>query len=276
MTTTTLEFTLLTPTEGAADLLLALPFDTPEQTVADVATSGCLAVSEICATNSGQRALVLKVAAGGTPVVRITFDDRPSAFPDWIFAPTGGAHETPSASLAALVNDLAPPALAPAERVWRIVRHVEARFTYGVRDVGLGDAEAAMPALSCDIHLGTCVDTHSYAVAALRAAGIEAAYVSGIFFPQGVTQARPGHCWFVVRAEGAPHHWDISHFLKYGLGPVTPVYNPRPGLRQALGSGRDVTFEGAEGPVTLSRVSGFNGLTGALRGVPLPTLARLV
>jgi Transglutaminase-like superfamily len=152
---------------------------------------------------------------------------------------------------------------------------VEARFTYGVRDVGLADETEAMPALACDTHLGTCVDTHSYAVAAMRAAGIEAAYVSGLFFSEGETVSEPGHCWFAVKADGAPHHWDISHFLKYGLGPVRSVLNPKPGFRYAMSVGRDLVFEGPEGPVTVSRLSGFNVLAGPDRGGKLKTRAEV-
>ncbi|MFA6130630.1 MAG: transglutaminase-like domain-containing protein [Candidatus Omnitrophota bacterium] len=270
----TIEFKLAEPTGIASDLLFALPFDTPEQTVRSVAVSGCAASAELSAANSGQRVLVLSVAAGGKPSVRVTFDSTPSSFPDWIFVPTGGAHETPSPDLIDLVGQLAPKSLPTPERVERIVRHVEERFTYGMREIGLGDDALAMPALSCDVHLGTCVDTHSYAVAAMRAGGIDAAYVSGVFFPEGEITATPGHCWLVVRAQGAPHHWDISHFLKYRLGRVVPVLNPKPGFRQALSCGRDVSFEGPQGPVTLSRVSGFNLLSGDRRSEPLLTIAR--
>ncbi|MGL5139639.1 MAG: hypothetical protein ACRC7G_17915, partial [Beijerinckiaceae bacterium] len=100
--------------------------------------------------------------------------------------------------------------------------------------------------------------------------------VSGVFFPEGATVSAPGHCWVAVRAEHAPHHWDISHFLKYGLGPVKPVMNPKPGFRHSMSVGRDLVFEGREGPLTLTRLSGFSVLSGETPGSKLLTRAEVV
>jgi hypothetical protein len=268
-------FTPKAPLAEASSLLIAIPFDTPEQRVGKIEVSGVSGSQEVVALNSGQRALRIDVAAGQKPVVEISFHDEAGGFPDWLFRPTGGQHERASDELSAHVEALAPRHLPPAERVLRIVRHVEERFHYGLRDVGLGDDTESLPALVCGTHAGTCIDTHSYAVAALRTSGIDAAYVSGVFFDQGCDETVPGHCWFVVRAENSPHHWDISHFLKYGLGPVRPVLNPLPGLRQALSAGRDLVFDGPDGACEIPVLSGFTHLAGPLRGSKLPTSVRL-
>lgn len=257
-------------------LLFPLPIDTPEQRVADFRVEGAQSHGPMQAQNSGQQALHLTAEAGALPKVVVDFAPEPQIFAPWIFAPTGGAHETPSPDLVDLMARVAPAELTVMERVWRIVRHVESRFTYGRREVGLGDDTAAIPALECDLHRGTCIDTHTYAVAALRAAGLEAAYVSGAFLVEGESSGYSGHCWFVVRAEGVPHHWDISHFLEYGLGPVQPVLNPKPGVRQALSVGRDLEFVGPDGPVTLPRLSGFNRLDGRGRVERLDTIAAIL
>ncbi len=270
-----LVFTPENPLAAAAQLLIAVPYDTPEQRVGAVEVSGASAWEDAVAINSGQRALRIEAAAGAQPVVAITFHDEPGAFPDWLFTPTGGAHERASVELADHVAALAPRDLPPAERVRRIVRHVEERFHYGPRDVGLGDDAESLPALVCGTHAGTCVDTHSYAVAALRSSGIDAAYVSGVFFDAGHQETVPGHCWFVVRADQSPHHWDISHFLKYGLGPVRPVLNPVPGLRQALSAGRDLVFDGPDGACAIPLLSGFVHLAGPKRGGKIPTRVHL-
>lgn len=267
--------TLDAPLAEAADLILAIPFDTPEQRVTGVSVSGTASVSELRARNSGQRALCLTVKEGALPVVSLDIAEAPGRYPDWLFTPTGGAHETPSTVLAELVAGIAPVSLPAAERVARIVGHVEARFTYGVRAVGLGDDADAMPALACGTHLGTCIDMHAYLVAALRAGGVAAAYVSGVFFAEGDAESVPGHCWCAVQAEGVPHHWDVAHFLKYGLGPVRPVLNPKPGCRFALSAGRDLVFEGADGPVTFGRLSGFGVLSGPARGAKCATRAMM-
>ena len=268
-----LRLTLETPVTHDCELIVGLPIDTPEQRLVGGEVRGAAAASEIVAKNSGQSALLIPVRAGSSPQVVFELEDEPSSFPDWMFEPTGGPHEVPSAALVELIGALAPTSLDPAQRVERIVRHVEERFTYGVRDVGLGDDQDAMPALACDTHLGTCIDTHSYAVAAMRAGDVDAAYISGVFFPESETAGMPGHCWFAVNARGAPHHWDISHFLKYDLGPVRPVFNPKPGLRYALSVGRDLIFEGRDGPVQFSRLSGFNVLSGHVKGAKLGTRA---
>jgi len=264
------------PVQPGTELLFGLPPDTPEQRVLKVEVSGAEDLRQISALNSSQAALTMVSVAGASPSVDINFADEAGSFPAWIFQSTGGAHETPSADLMQLIAGLAPSELAPAQRVERIVHHVEERFTYGVRDVGLGDDVEAMPALACDTHLGTCVDTHSYAVAAMRAAGFPAAYVSGLFFHEGRKTSEPGHCWFVVDAQGAPHHWDVSHFLKYGLGPVRPVFNPKPGVRFALSIGRDLVFQRRAGQETFARLSGFHRFGGDAPGQKLATRAEIV
>ena len=266
-------FTLTEPAISASHLLFGIPFDTPEQTVQAIRVNRGTNIGLVRASNSGQMALLI-APDDGAAEREVRFSDEASAFPQWLFAPTGGAHETPSPNLAALMRSLLPADANPANRVSAIVRHVDDRFEYGIRDIGLADDTDAMPALACDTHLGTCVDTHSYAVAAMRAADIEAAYVSGIFFPEGADVSAPGHCWFVVNAKGAPHHWDISHHLKYGLGPTTPAYNPKPGTRFALTSGRDLVFALGEHHVTATILKGFVD-TSRPAGHCLQTSARL-
>ncbi|WP_439529253.1 transglutaminase-like domain-containing protein [Pannonibacter sp.] len=282
-------FTLTEPTISASHLLFGIPFDTPEQTVQAIRVNRGTNLGLIRACNSGQMALLIAPDEGAAEV-EVQFTDAASAFPHWLFTSTGGAHETPSPELVALTRDLLSPAAAqgstpdttqeaaqetaPGDRVAAIVRHVDERFEYGVRDIGLADDSDTMPALACDTHLGTCVDTHSYAVAAMRAGGIEAAYVSGIFFPEGMDVTAPGHCWFVVNAADAPHHWDISHHIKYGLGPTTPAYNPKPGIRFALTAGRDLVFSLPQQDVTVSILKGFVE-TSHPEGRSLRTSARL-
>ncbi len=275
-TMTRVRFTPLENVGETADLVFGIPPDTPEQRVVGIEVAGATDVAEIASLNSSQRALKMSCLPGITPEVKITFSQQGTNFPDWTFTSTGGVHETASAELVDLMADVAPVDLPLAERVLSIVRHVESSFTYGVRPVGLGDDQDSMPALTCDIHLGTCVDTHSYAVAAMRAAGIPAAYVSGLFFPEGQTVSEPGHCWFVIQAEGSPHHWDVSHFLKYNLGPVRPAFNPKPGTRFAMSIGRDIVFPTPAGAVTLPRLSGFNTLSGPTPGKKLQTRAEFI
>lgn len=271
----TVKLTLDQAMDGPADIVLAVPIDTPEQRLVGLEIEGFDAV-EGKALNSEQRLLRLRPLKGASGAVRFVFDETGTGFPAWTFHPCGGPHETPAPELAELISEIAPSDLPPQERVERIIRHVEERFVYGVREIGLADDLEAMPALTCGIHKGTCVDTHSYGVTAFRAASIPAAYISGIFFEEGTRTSMPGHCWMAVKAEGAPHHWDVSHFLKYNLGPVRSVLNPKPGIRYAMAVGRGTMVEGDDGPVTFSRLSGFNILSGPQRGQKLTTRAELL
>ena len=273
---TTVRFTLNEPIEADQHLIFGIPHDTPEQKVIGYSVSGVEQWTEIQAVNSHQSAILMTPLTNSQPRIDITFADDGTDFPLWIFRSTEGPHETPSVDLIKHIEHIAPSALSHSDRVEHIVRHVEERFTYGYRDVGLGDDVETMPALECDVHLGTCVDTHSYAVAAMRAAGIPAAYVSGVFFPQGQTISEPGHCWFVLDTKDAPHHWDISHYLKYNLGPVQPIFNPKPGVRYALSFGRDLVFEIDQHKIMLSRLSGFNLVNGTSTPQKMKTQATIL
>jgi hypothetical protein len=60
----------------------------------------------------------------------------------------------------------------------------------------------------------------------VRAAGFEAAYLAGYFFPEergGPTNDM--HCWVVTRHAGEVLAWDIAHHMKADLGTVRPGPN---------------------------------------------------
>lgn len=270
---TRVRFSLTEPATNCAPLLFGVPFNTPEQSVIaiDVVAGNCL--DRVTASNSGQSALLIE-PEGGCAVVDVDFSDAAGMAPAWLFGSTGGAHEQPSVALAELIDGLAGTTYGQA-RVNRIIEHIDARFVYGRRERGLGDGEAAMPALLCDTHAGTCVDTHSYAVAAMRAGNMDAAYISGVFFKAGQSLSRPGHCWIAVQVDGAAQYWDVSHHLKYGLGPSQPGYNPLPGTRFALTAGRDLRFELPGRSLAVSILKGFVAADGE-QGLALPTTASLI
>jgi hypothetical protein len=266
------KFSLTEIKAGSGPLLFGVPFDTLDQTILSVNVHEGRLLDTVKAENSGQTALLIEPADGRASVY-VEFSDKAGAIPGWLFTPTGGAHEIPSPELTQLVAALNIHA-GVQEQVTNIVRHVDERFFYGKRDHGLGDGQEAMPALVCDSHAGTCVDTHSYAVAAIRASGIEAAYISGVFFKQGRTVSAPGHCWFAVNVDGRIQHWDISHHLKYDLGPTMPVYNPLAGTRFALSAGRDLMFTLPRLSMTVSVLKGFID-AGSPQGLALRTMAEL-
>jgi transglutaminase-like putative cysteine protease len=207
------------------------------------------------------------------PRIRYRFEPDGADWPSWAFHPAGTRFDIASPALAAEVAQGVPPG-PPAVRVPALVQWVADRFQYGKRPAYLGDDLDAMPALGCDLETGTCVDMHTLAVAALRSMGIEAVYVIGGFVYAGKHDHPTGHCWLNLRGVGAPRHYDISHHVEYGLGPVTAALNPKPGRRFALGLGRGVAFEGPDGVVEIPSLSGWYGLDGAMRGVKLTTIGR--
>lgn len=265
-------FSLAESQPSRSPVLFGMPFDTPEQTVLTIDVPQGRYLGTVQADNSGQTAMLIEPIAGQV-AVDVHFSDGGSAFPPWLFNPTGGNHETPSEELIRLVAGLSADRDDLA-RLHAVVAHVDERFVYGRRAVGLGDNEDAMPALTCDTHAGTCVDTHSYAVAAVRAAGIEAAYVSGVFFKDGQTVSAPGHCWFTVVLDGDAQHFDISHHIKYDLGPTRACYNPLPGTRFALSAGRDLVFTLPTHSIAVPTLRGFVDVSNPV-GQALATHAQL-
>ena len=116
-----------------------------------------------------------------------------------------------------------------------LVREAETLFAYAHPEHRFNDGLDEVPHLSCAMTPGSCVDINTYLVASLRAAGYEAAYFYGYFFPEDRGGfARDGHCWVVTRHDGEILEWDIAHHLKADLGPTQPGLNPRPGQRVAI------------------------------------------
>lgn len=128
------------------------------------------------------------------------------------------------------------PSISTAELSRALVAETHSRFEYDHPAHRFNDGHETVPYLSCGLTPGSCVDINIYLVAGLRAAGFEAAYVYGYFFPKergGITNEM--HCWVVTRHNGEILEWDIAHHIKAGLKSVAPTLNPRPGRRVAVG-----------------------------------------
>lgn len=140
-------------------------------------------------------------------------------------------------------DDLAEASRAISEKagggmagIAALVAEAEARFDYAHPEKRFNDDTEAVPYLSCGVAPGSCVDINTYLVASLRAAGFEAGYIYGYFFPAGsggITHDM--HCWVVTRHAGEVLEWDIAHHMKARLGKTRPGLNPRPGRRIAIG-----------------------------------------
>lgn len=156
-------------------------------------------------------------------------------YPEVAFSPRETAYTCAARELADASREIALQAGGGRAGIEALVAEAEARFRYGHPDARFTDGHDAVPYLSCGLTEGSCVDINTYLIASLRAAGYDAAYFYGYFFPKeraGMTD--DGHCWVVTRHAGEVLAWDIAHHIKAGLGPTRPGLNPRPGQRIAM------------------------------------------
>ncbi|MEL7460639.1 MAG: transglutaminase family protein [Pseudomonadota bacterium] len=172
-----------------------------------------------------------------TVTLRYSVNDHPAAgaYPEAAFAPRDNAHTRAASDLAEASRDIAARSGGGRAGIEALVAEAEARFEYAHPKARFTDGQDAVPYLSCGLTEGSCVDINTYLVASLRAAGYEAAYFYGYFFPEergGMTD--DGHCWVATRHAGEVLEWDIAHHIKAGLGPTRPALNPRPGERVAV------------------------------------------
>ena len=161
------------------------------------------------------------------------------------------AFEPERTSLTIAADELAAEARSIAEQagggragIAAIVSDTSKRFTYGQ----LPENErwyygcAAVPTIACG--KGNCIDINTFLVAALRAAGNEAVYLTCYFFAHEPSLVTDGmHCWVRTRCDGVVEDWDIAHFKKVGREDVHAILNPIPGQRWALAYGRNHIYD---------------------------------
>lgn len=237
------EFTITwtaTLPEGTTHVLVPTGLPTPEATPGPVRITGGQ-YTTITETNTGQSVLLV---TPDTPEMTVTwsFAPTPGAYPDRLFNVHPSRHTRAARALIDEATAIGAD-LPPAERAIAIARATADRFTYGHPTERFTDGHTEIPALGCDVTVGSCVDINTYFLAALRAVGIEAAYVTGFFFPaekQGACE--DGHCWVLTRIDDKVAAWDIAHHLKMGTREILPALNPKPGFRAACFSGMGLTF----------------------------------
>lgn len=184
-------------------------------------------------THSSQPAVVVTPEDDG---VTLTYRFAPgaTAYPDAMFRPHPSRHTRAAEALVAEAQGAAGDGTGP-ERARRLACWAAEQFTYGHPEERFTDGLDHVPLLGCGMVAGSCVDINTYFLAALRAAGIEAGYVAGFFFPaEKGDWCEDAHCWVVTRHDGAVLEWDIAHHLKMGTRDIHPALNPKPGFRAAL------------------------------------------
>lgn len=226
--------TVMPPLTGP--LLVPAGIATPHGHVRGLAVEGGRIDALVNEPDLGQCAAL--VGHDGGPVT-LSYDvaDAPAdtPYPEAAFRPRANRYTTAAAELAEASRAIAQAAGGGPAGIAALVAEAESRFAYDHPDARFNDVTDSVPYLSCGMTPGSCVDINTYLVASLRAAGFEAGYIYGYFFPAergGMTD--DGHCWVITRHDGAVQEWDIAHHLKAGLGPTRAAPNPRPGTRVAL------------------------------------------
>ena len=205
---------------------------TPHARAVDVVPNGRI-LETVTEAHTGQTALLVE-GQGGRLSVRFTYDDAEGTqYPEVVFNPRASRYTRYAEALIHEVAQVAPEAHM-AERARAIACAAAEKFTYGHPEAKFNDGMDEVPALGCGLTEGSCVDINTYFIASLRAAGIEAGYVTGFYFPSEKGDwCKDGHCWVVTRTDAGVQEWDIAHHLKMGTRDIHTGLNPKPGFRAA-------------------------------------------
>lgn len=196
--------------------------------------------------HTGQTAYIVE-PVNGVLAVHWRYDTDVSVpYPEIVYQPRASRYTRFADSLVEQVQGIAPGVSGP-ELVRAIACGTAERFTYGHPDARFNDGLDEIPALGCGLTEGSCVDINTYFIASLRAAGIEAGYITGFYFPaEKGDHCEDGHCWVVTHAGGVVEEWDIAHHLKMGTRDIRPGLNPKPGFRAAGFHSMGLNFPDAE------------------------------
>ena len=223
-------------TVAARDGVLLAPMGlaTPHLGVSDFAVSGG-DWREVTEASTGQPAAV--ITARDNPItLTYRYDAQAAApYPDRMFVANNSRFTRTADTLADTAIGLGGLA--------DIVSHVAGLFDYGHASGTFYQDTDHVPEV-CGLTKGSCVDINLYLIAMLRAAGIQAGYVTGYFFPEekgGVT-CNDMHCWVVTRHDGITQEWDIAHHLKMGTRDVCAALDPKPGHRVPLAHSMGLSF----------------------------------
>lgn len=163
------------------------------------------------------------------------YDAAPGAcaYPEAMFHPTESRY---TRAADGLVADAAGKSLE------EVVAHTASLFTYGHPETRFYEEAETVPQI-CGLTEGSCVDINLYLIASLRAAGIEAGYMTGYFFPEEKAGTCVDmHCWVVTRRGDEVLEWDVAHHFKMGVREIGPGLNPKPGWRVPMAHSMGLSF----------------------------------
>ncbi len=223
-------------------LVVPLGLPTPHQMPVDFSVSGgTMAVSGEVTT--GQMVAVVIPDGTGPVRIRYVFQDGGCGYPDSMFVPRSNRYTKAAQDLVRDAIQTAETAPDGHAAIQALAHAAAEKFRYAHPDVRFNDGCDEVPYLSCGLTEGSCVDINTYLIASLRAAGFEAGYIYGYFFPEEKNgSCVDGHCWVVTRQNGVVLEWDIAHHLKLGTRDVCCGLNPKAGHRVAVAHSMGLSF----------------------------------
>ncbi len=230
------------PKETGLKLLVPVGLPTPHQMPVRFEVEGgrVTLAGEI---TTGQRVAVVSVDPGATPLIKYAYRDEGPGYPDAVFAPLRNRFTRAAQDLVFDAINIADSQPDGHAAIQALVNAAAEKFRYAHPDVRFNEGCDEVPYLSCGLTEGSCVDINTYLIASLRAAGFEAGYVTGYFFPEEKAGCCDDmHCWVVTRHQGVVLEWDIAHHLKMGTRAICCGLNPKPGDRVALAHSMGLTF----------------------------------
>lgn len=246
------------PPEAGSMLLAPAGMASALGAVAGLAVEGGAIRETLCELETGQPAALIAPTGAAPLRLRYRFAPAPAPapeeprYPEAAFRPRRNRHTEPAEDLAAASRGISAAVGGGEAGIAALVAEARARFTYAHPETRFNDGADLVPWLGCGVAPGSCVDINTYLVASLRAAGFEAAYLYGYFFPEeGGGRTRDMHCWVATRHAGRTLDWDVAHHIKAGLDPVRPALNPRPGRRVALGHSMGHRYAVGRGEIAL-------------------------
>ena len=233
--------TVSLPARKGGSLLVPTGLSTPHAAPLSVAVTGA-ELRLIADPGAAQHAMVLTPTADRVAIDwRFTTTGAP--YPQALFDRRDSRFTRSAAALSVEVRDIAD-GRDPAG-IKALADHIAGLFTYGHPQQGFNEGAEEIPQI-CSLTVGSCVDINAYFIAACRAAGYEAGYVTGYFIPaEKRSHCEDMHCWVVTRVGGLVQEWDIAHHLKLGTRDIRPGLNPKPGVRVAMAHSMGLNFPAA-------------------------------
>ncbi|MEC9343679.1 MAG: transglutaminase-like domain-containing protein [Pseudomonadota bacterium] len=241
MTLTTVSVTIDHAGGPGGHLLAPVGIPAPDRTPAGFAVAG--GSHELVFDQSGQAAALIRPSKAAPLTLTYTFRPGGTCYPEAMFAHRDNRYTRAGEGVASEARRIAGRARDGHAAIGAIVNAVADKFSYGHPEHRFNEGFDEVPHLSCGLTEGSCVDINTYLIASLRAAGFDAGYVTGYFFPAEKNgRCDDMHCWVVTRHHGVVLEWDIAHHMKLGKRPVCCGLNPKPGERVAIGHSMGLDF----------------------------------